>query len=504
MLGSLSKIDRMIHKIERWLPPSSPQFGELALSEWLNQPLVSPFDYDWSPAYIQLIIRELDRITRGENDKLMIMLPPRHFKSSLVTIRYPVWRMEMGTTRVIVGCYSQTLANKFSRASRRIARARIGLSTEIAKADEWETANGSWYKATGVGGSVTGSGGDLILIDDPVKSREEANSPVYREKVWDWYTNDISTRKEPGAATILTMTRWHEDDLAGRILSSEDGPNWTVICLPAICERSRVPEQYLRFEDYQTEMLQRGLWVDEVDPLGRAEGEALHPGRYPVEALNAQKVVMGSWGFSALYQQKPMPSEGGMFKRSWLPVEASIPRDLLDNRYTNVLRVRYWDKAGTQDAGDYTVGVRMAKVITPIETIFYIEDVVRGQWASGERDRIIINTAQSDGIDTYIGVEQEPGSSGKDATRSLINLLAGYKVSGDKVSGSKEIRAEPMAAQAEVGYVRLIRGEWNAAFLDEISSFPAGQHDDQIDAASGAFNKLVPMQPPKKAESYQG
>jgi predicted phage terminase large subunit-like protein len=299
------------------------------------------------------------------------------------------------------------------------------------------------------------------------------------------------------------MTRWHQDDLAGRILSSEDGDNWTVICLPAIWEKPRLPEQYQTFSDYQKDMRLQGVFIQNVDPIGRAEGEALHPGRYPVEALQAQKVTMGSWGFSALYQQLPMPSEGGLFQRDWFKVVDGISGDLLTNRHVRIIRYRYWDFAGTDEDGDYTAGVRMAKVVTPVETLYFVEDVIRGQWSSGKRNEIVLNAAKSDGQAVKIWIEQEPGSSGKDSVRSVINLLAGYTVRADKVSGSKEVRAGPMAAQAEAGFVRVVRGEWNAAFINEMAAFPAGSHDDQVDAASGAFNK-VSLAVTKKADSYQG
>ncbi|NLE76759.1 MAG: terminase, partial [Chloroflexi bacterium] len=240
----------------------------------------SPAGWEWDWPYQRLLRGRLQAVTRGECRRLMLFLPPRHGKSELVTVRYPVWRLahEPGL-RVIVGAYNQTLANKFSRKARRVAQgAGLRLSPERSAVEDWELARGGSLRAVGVGGGITGQGGDLIVIDDPVKSREEANSEAYRERVFDWYTDDLYTRLEPGGAAILIMTRWHEDDLAGRILRSEDGPNWEALSLPAEAE--------------------------EGDVLGRAVGEALCPARYDVAALREIRTVLGR-SYWALYQQRP-------------------------------------------------------------------------------------------------------------------------------------------------------------------------------------------------------
>ena len=155
---------------------------------------------------------------------------------------------------------------------------------------DWETEAGGGLRAVGVGGGVTGQGGDLIIIDDPIKSREEANSAAYRERVWTWYTDDLYTRQEPDAAIMLILTRWHEDDLAGRILAGDDAKAWVVVSLPALAEAN--------------------------DPLGRTEGEALCPERFDEDDLAQIKLVQGS-SFQALYQQRPSALEGAIFKREW-------------------------------------------------------------------------------------------------------------------------------------------------------------------------------------------
>jgi predicted phage terminase large subunit-like protein len=418
---------------------------------WLSE--VTP-SYDWQPLHLCEIRRQLKRITDGKIDRLMIFCPPRHGKSQMTTIRYPVWRLakEPGLP-VILGCYNQTLANRFSRTARKIAATQVTLDPERTAVEEWLTTAGGGVRAVGVGAGITGTGAKLIMIDDPVKNRDEAESVTYRDRVWDWYTDDLFTRREPGGAMVLIMTRWHEDDLAGRILASEDGPNWTVVNLPALAEDN--------------------------DPLGREPGVALWPERYDVASLTQIRTVLGTYSFSALYQQSPVPPGGGMFHREWFDVVGAAP--------VEASRCRYWDKAATAD-GDYSVGTKIAR---DREGVFYIEDVVRGQWSPLARERIMRQTAEMDGGDVTVGVEQEPGSGGLESAQNSVRNLAGFAVYAEKVTGEKQVRAMPFAAQCEARNVKLVRGAWNAAYLDELCAFPYGSHDDQVDSSSGAFARLV-------------
>ena len=425
----------------------------LAFDQWL--PAVSP-ELNWQWPYIRYVRAHLDRITDGDIRKLMIMLPPRHGKSQLATIRYPAYRLECNPRlKIIVGAYNQTLANKFSRRARRIAESRLRLSDERTAVEDWETQAGGGYRAVGVGGGIVGQGGDLIIMDDPVKNREEAESQTYRDNVWDWYSNDLYTRQEPGCSFILIMTRWHKDDLAGRILASDDGPNWTVITLPAEAEPG--------------------------DPLGRAIGEPLCPDRYDREALADFRRTLAR-DYQALYQQSPQARDGGMFKEHWLSLVDAVPAE--------ARRVRWWDRASTAGGGDYTAGVLVAYA----QGLWFIEDVMRGQWSGGERDRIIYTTAESDQA-RYVRVdywtEQEPGSSGKDKAADFVRMLAGYSANAEPATGSKEVRADALSKQAEWGNVKVKRAAWASAFIAEMLDFPNGQHDDQVDAAASAFNKLI-------------
>jgi predicted phage terminase large subunit-like protein len=288
-------------KIPGWdfSPTPKPKAQDApAFERWLEE--VTP-SFVWDAPHLRYIREQLQRVTSGEIDRLMLFVPPRHGKSEMATVRYPIWRMERDPElTVIVGAYNKMLADNFSRKARRIARERLQLDDERSAVDEWQTAQGGVFRAVGVGTGVTGKGAKLIILDDPVKSREEANSPAYRERVWNWYTDDLYTRLEPDGAIILIMTRWHDDDLAGRILASDDKDSWTVVTLPARAEAH--------------------------DPLGRAPGAPLWPERFDVAGLDRIETVLGEQSFASLYQQRPTAEDGEIFRRSFWDLETGRNR----------------------------------------------------------------------------------------------------------------------------------------------------------------------------------
>jgi predicted phage terminase large subunit-like protein len=224
--------------------------------------------------------------------------------------------------------------------------------------------------------------------------------------------------------------------------------------------------------------------------------EALCPERFDEKALDEIKTAMGR-SFWALYQQDPQPLEGDFFKRTWFK---TINQDRVPRRFERILR--FWDKAATADGGDYTAGVLMGFV----EGMYYVLDVVRGQWSTYEREKKIKGTAEID-LEKWgnrtVWIEQEPGSGGKDSAQATIRNLAGFTARAERPTGKKEVRAEPFAAQAEAGNVCLLRAPWNYGYLDELCSFNHGANDDQVDASSGAFNKLArPVS--RRATSHRG
>lgn len=430
---------------------------------WLQ--VVSP-TWDWSPPHLQRFAAEGMAIERGDTDRVMFFVPPRHGKSETMTVRFAAYRLEKDPSlRIIICAYGQTLAEKFSRKVRRLVRERgVPLAEDRNTAAEWETTQGGGVRAVGVGSGVTGLGGNLILIDDPVKSREEAESPRMQERVYEWFTDDLYTRLEPGGAILLTNTRWHHADLAGRILESPMGAAWDVVSFPAVAE--------------------------EADPLGRAPGDALWPARFPAEELARTRETIGEYAFSALYQQRPTPRSGNLFPRAKAQIVDVAPATLRV--------IRSWDKAGTAGGGKRTAGVKLG--LDP-DGVVYILDSTIGQWAAAEREAVILQTARMDTPACPIVIEQEPGSGGKDSAMATIANLPGYIVTAKPATGNKALRAEALATQWQAGNVRLVRGLWNKAFLDEMEVAPNGTYVDQMDAAAMGYNTLAlgtyPMRPVK-------
>lgn len=258
--------------------------------------------WDWKPEHWALIGSKLEAVESGACKRLMIFSPPRHGKSEISTIHMPAWYMLRNPEkRVMVLSHSATLAQTFSRRTRAIVREHgpalfgVELSDESASVDQWSLkGHHGMYIGAGVGTGITGQGSSLTIIDDPVKSAEEANSPTYRQRVWDWWTSTVYTRLEPDGAVIITLTRWHPDDLAGRILAEAQagGEQWDVVRLPALAE-------------------------DDDDPLGREQGAPLWPARFGHTEFDRIRQAVGSYVWNALYQQRPQDIEGGAFKATW-------------------------------------------------------------------------------------------------------------------------------------------------------------------------------------------
>jgi predicted phage terminase large subunit-like protein len=402
-------------------------------------------------------------VTAGTCKKLAISWPAQHWKTWSTTVRYPLYRMlRTPGLRVGVGTYNQRYANKVSRWTRRIVEAR-GLSYgDSAAVDSWTLSNGSSYISRGAGVGLAGEPVDLFVVDDPFKNREEADSPVVQEKVWEWWMDDVTPRVQQGGQVIVIHTRWHPGDLIGRILDSEDAPGWEYVRLPALAEAG--------------------------DPLGRAVGEPLCPEAFSAESLADKRRVLGV-GFESIYQQNPVPRGGTFFRRAWLGEAVDrVPEGA-------VVRCRYWDLAASRkDSACYSAGVLMAVVGDGEARRFYVEDVVRGRWGPADRNDVILQTAQLDaklpGFDrTWF--ESPVFDTGQEARRALLAKMAGHPVRADEVSGTKEVRAEPLADAAKGGLVKVVAGSWAAAYLTELEAFPRGTYKDQVDSSSGAFNKLA-------------
>jgi predicted phage terminase large subunit-like protein len=434
-------------------------------------------EHAWNARHFVAMQSVLDRVTAGIERRVYFQVPIRHGKTEHNTIGYAVYRLERDPrTRVLVCSYNERRAQKFSREIRRLARARgISLSSERDAAGEWETAAGGGVQAVGAGAGVAGVNADLILIDDPIGSRDDAESQAKRDQVWDWLTNDILARCEPTTAVVMTMSRWHQDDPAGRLLDQQRS-RWSVLDLPAEAEAH--------------------------DVLGRAIGEPLWPQLRGVDWLQEKREELGAYGFASLLQGRPRPREGGMFKWAWWQLLAAVP--------AQGAMVRYWDTAGTEAKGkndpDYTVGALLCRMSDGRTAVV---DVARFRLSVGQRDAEIARIARQDAV-TYAGrirwwVEREAGVGGKDRTDAVKRLVqnTGIPMSDEPATGNKAIRAEPLASAVEAGNVVLCPGEWRDTLRTEAADFPAGNHDDQVDAVAGAFNKLAVPAPQMTVSTFE-
>lgn len=440
----------------------------------------------YCPPHLAILNQRMMDLATGQITRQATFMPPRHGKSEFRSKYFPAWYL--GTfpdRRVILAAYNDSFAAEWGMKVRDLLK-DVGEEFFGIKIRQDRSASDNWgivgheggMQTVGVGGGLTGRGADLLLIDDPIKKPEEAQSETFRDKQWDWYVSAADSRLEPDGVMCLTMTPWHAKDLGGMILEREAGL-WDVLRLPAI------PDEFI--EDWKREgKVGYDYYVGQPDPLGRRPGEPLWPQRYGTPFFDRKRAQDPFW-FDALYNCSPRPREGSVFKYEWFKgkVHPGSPRE--------ARRVRYWDKAASQGKGDWTVGVLVAEKDRKI----WIEDVKREQLSPMGRDAMIRRTAESDkAAHGHVSIwgEQEPGSSGVDSSQAFIQNLMGFQVSLDKVTGDKASRARPFASYCEAGNVYLREGHWNAAFLEELIAFRddgKSKHDDQVDAASGGFSKLA-------------
>jgi predicted phage terminase large subunit-like protein len=404
--------------------------------------------------------------------RLIISASVRHAKSWTGSRWLPAWYL--GThpdRRVILAGHEADFARKWGREARDILTEHgptdfgVRVSPKSEAANRWDLDGHEGGMLTvGVGGSPIGRGGDLIVVDDPIKSYADAMSPLKRERVVEWWTGTMASRVEPGGAVILLMARWHEEDLAGWLLANQAG-EWEELRLPALCD------------DPST------------DPLGRELGEALWPERWSVDDLHKRRrEVTGKLGevvWLAQYQGRPQPPAGGMFpEKNWRFLTSAEWEELKPS----AVQCRGWDLAATADGGDYTAGALVAR-LDDDRTV--IVDMVRDQWDSADVRARLKEVAAADDWGVDIELPQDPGQAGKAQAEQLVAMLSGHNVHAQLQSGSKEVRATGLAAQQQRGNVYLVEGEWNGPFIAECAGFPRGAHDDQVDAAATAFNHLA-------------
>lgn len=443
------------------MPPTASSESAIAY-QLLRDDLLGFAQYTYrgyQPAeHLETLGAALEKVDSGDVKRLLVTMPPRHGKSELCAIRFPTWYLGRNPDkRVVLASYAADLAQRFSRLARGVVITdryanlfpEVRLAQDSRSTEAWDLAGfRGGMKAVGVGGPLTGHGANLLIIDDPIKNREEANSEVVRQSVWDWYTSTAYTRLEDSGSIVVVMTRWHEDDLMGRLLEAQSQPGgdqWEILHLPALSDSS----------------------------------EPLWPEKFNLEDLERIRANVGDYDWNALYQGRPTPREGAFFKVGLIEIVDAVP--------AKARRCRGWDKGATAGGGDPTAGPKVAES----EGFYYIEDLVHGHWDTGERDRIIRQTAELDGIECQVWGEQEPGSGGKDAAKAFVKLLAGFSVSVDPSTTNKEARADAFSAQVNAGNVKMLRAPWNRKALEELRQFPLGKHDDIVDGLSGSFNRLT-------------
>ncbi len=420
----------------------------------------------------RLILAELEHLSAARTDRLMLLLPPGSAKSTYASLVFPPWWLARHPhSSVIATSHTASLARHFGRGVRGLIEThatRLGYQLDPASraAHRFATTRGGDYYATGVRGPITGRRADLILIDDPVKSQAEADSPAARDQLWEWFRSDLVTRLKPGGRIVLVMTRWHPDDLGGRI---QDGPDpWRILRLPALAEPG--------------------------DPLGREPGDALWPAWEDAAAIERKRALLGERTFAALFQQDPRHRTGRLFHAAKIAIA--------DDTMPTTGAVRAWDLAATAATRgrdpDYTVGLKLAR--DPAGG-FVVLDVVRLRGGPHEVIQAITDTAAADGRAVAIGLPQDPGQAGRHQVKYLTSNLAGYRVIASPETGAKETRAMPAASQVNNGNMALRRAPWNRHFIEELQDFPDGAKDDQVDALSRAMSMLTDAHPPTRKAS---
>ena len=463
-----------------------------------------------TPRHIRLLASKLQQVAlfiasggRQGIPRLMILMPPQHGKSQIASRNFPAWLLGLlPDSHIILTSYGESLATRHSRFIRdQIVDERyqaifgtksnkmvpVELSSDSRSTENWDLARPyrGGVKAAGVGGGITGLPAHLFIIDDPFKNREEAASEARRELVDDWYKSSSRTRLRPNAGVVIFHTRWHPDDLAGRLMqkmvSEPLASQWDIVCLPGLAI-----DEYPASVEEQRKKMRDGIYVPLSDPLGRKPGEALCPEWYNAEWLLSTRADVGLYEFEALYQQQPYLLQGNMFDRDWFTIVDQGPGNKV------WARIRAWDKAATPGGGARSASVKMS---WGLDDYLYIEHSTADQLSSAARDEEMIKLGKEDYENDgpfMIWHPQDPGSAGLDSAQAFNDLLADNALIGtfDQVTGDKVTNAGPLATKAKGGRVRLVRGAWNNDFLDEYAAFPKGRFKDRVDAGGSAFNVL--------------
>lgn len=412
----------------------------------------------------EVLAAHLEAVERGEINRLMVFMPPRHSKSKTVSQHFPAWALGRHPEWEIILCsYALDLAVTFGRNTRNITQdakyqeifPELRLAEDSAAASHWQTHKQGGFLAAGVRGPITGHGARILLIDDPIKNQEEADSPYVREMIYDWYRNTAYTRLTPDGAIVLIMTRWHDDDLAGKLLRAARDPEadqWSVLSLAAEAEAG--------------------------EPF-RPCGDPLWPSQYSLEKLRQIRVNIGSRAYAAQYQQRPVLDGGNIIKLNWFKRYSMLPNETprriiqsIDSAFktgqdNDPTCIGTWHEYST---GYYLVNVLLRKMEFP--------DLKRVSKDVFERDH-------------PIAVIVEDKASGQSLIQEMRRDTK-IPVIAIKVDQDKMARVNSVSPLFESGRVFIPeQAEWVVDYMDELVRFPTAPHDDQMDMTTQALTYLT-------------
>lgn len=432
----------------------------ISLTEWAKCAL-GPLEQE-PAAHHRALIRELENISNGTTTRLIVLMPPGSAKSTYASVLFPAWWFtQHSQSSIIAVSHTASLGDHFGRQVRNLIadnRPRLGyqLMPDNRAAGRWRTTRRGEYFVSGVRGAITGRRADLAIIDDPIKSHADAANLRLRDKLWDWYRSELLSRLKPAGCIVLVMTRWHDDDIGGR-LQAYDRAEWRILKLGGFAENN--------------------------DPVGRNLGAPIWPDWEDTSGLLSKRSLVGERVWQSMYQQSPGIIEGGLFRCDRIDILTDAP-DAGSGRI-----VRAWDLASTAATGgidpDWTVGL---KLFVDTSGRHVVLDVVRVRGSPHEVVTTILATAQRDGEAVPISLPEDPGQAGKAQIAYIVGVLLGYNSTSSRETGSKMTRAMPVAAQIEARNLAMVQNRWNSAFLDELRDFPDGRKDDQVDALSRAFS----------------